>query len=78
MKANHMSTRERLQDRVRKLESKLYDSWYTKPPNPYPFCKGCDKTNVQISIDGRHGKGCYMAGVKKELVYYTNLLLETD
>lgn len=78
MRANHVSKRERLQDRVRKLENKLYGSWYNNPPNPYPFCKGCDKTNVQISIDGKHGSGCSVAGLQKELRYYTNLLLETD
>ena len=77
MKTNNVDRDTRLSARIRNLENKIADIWHKRASNPYPFCKGCGKTNVQVSIEG-HGKGCWVAGVKKEIAYYTNLLLETD
>jgi len=76
MKDNHISVEERLSRRISRMEMRLDsdEAWgQYGDGNPYWYCKGCNKAEPEISISG-HGKGCWVAGLEKEIEYYKNLL----
>lgn len=74
MKANNIPRTERLKNRINKLKGKLCDQWQPNVGgNPYPVCKDCHQTNVQVSMSG-HGWGCKVKGLENELRHYQSLL----
>lgn len=75
MKKNHRSQSERITDHILLLQSRIEQAY--KPygrGNPYWYCSGCNKSQIDISIDGKHHKGCTVAGTEKEIEYYERLL----
>ena len=73
MKANHIPREERIQNRIWKLRFKLGDPWMRTRKRFYPFCKGCDRTNIEVSMYG-HYKGCEVKGLENEIKYYEGLI----
>lgn len=72
MRLNHIPAKIRIQSRVSKLQDRLDGCFNSK--RFYPTCKGCRITNVQLSIDGRHHKGCAYQGLEAQIQYYQSLL----
>lgn len=82
MKANHIPAKERLQQRIAKLE---YSSDEAHVPshsrssgNPYYMCKHCHIHDPELSIQGDHRVGCPLRGVKKQIAHYQRLLVELN
>ena len=76
MRANHISTSERLKQRIQKLKNKYEGMWLENPPSPYPLCASCDMTNVEVSIRDGHRSWCEYSGLEKEIEQYEKLLKE--
>ncbi len=75
MRANHIPRTTRLKHRINRLKRKLCNTTYKVRGNPYYFCRGCDRTSVQISTDS-HGKGCWVKGLENEIAWYEGQLKE--
>lgn len=75
MKANHIPRKERLENRIQKLEYKVGERVPIGKPNPYWMCKYCEQSEPAISYAG-HYKGCPEPGWIKEIAYYKSLLAE--
>lgn len=73
MKANHISAERRLANRISKLEIRLDESFVRIRKRFYPYCKYCDKTNIEVSMNG-HSSYCPIKGIDKEIKYYKDLL----
>ena len=75
MKANHIPAERRLTNRISKLEMRLEEAFKTTRKRFYPYCRYCEKTNIQVSMDG-HQSYCPIKGLDKEIQYYKKLLEE--
>ena len=73
MKANHISAERRLTSRIWKLEARLDNAFKKTRKRFYPYCRHCEKTNVQVSMDG-HARYCPVRGLDQEIQYYKKLL----
>ena len=76
MKANNVPRKERIENRIRNLETKLGYPW--EPiggGNPYMMCVGCGKSMPASTYEG-HYPGCWVKGVEKEIEYYKGLLYD--
>lgn len=75
MKANNRPQKERLREKIAKLETKYWDSRGTTPGNPYVRCKECGVRDPELSIrKGRHFGDCSKAGLLKQIEYYKSIL----
>lgn len=77
MKANHIPVRVRLTQRVKKLELREESCWRRVQGNPYLLCKHCFVSEVEESMGHKHGVGCPMRGLDKQIKYFKKLLQET-
>lgn len=75
MRRNRIPASERLNRRLDALYRKREDARHHPPgSNPYWACRHCGIRDPQLSIDGRHFKGCPMQGVDREIAHYKTLL----
>lgn len=74
MKDNHIPAKDRIRQRIIKMEIKEDSAWVKiGGGNPYLKCKYCQVTNVQESLTG-HYHGCPLKGIDKQIAYFKKLL----
>ena len=77
MRSNHVPVAVRLLARISKLSERIEEAWLTRRGNPYRFCKHCQITTPQLSVNAdRHHRGCPIQGLDKQIEHYRALLLE--
>lgn len=78
MKSNHIPTKERIQNRVDKLEARYNQSRVKgRRGNPYMRCMYCDIHDPELSIqEGKHFGNCPAGGLLKQISYWEKLLKE--
>lgn len=75
MKTNHISTKERLQQRICKLEERVNSAIIKTSKRFYLHCRHCDTDTITIYMED-HKTGCKLRGIDKQIRYYRNLLNE--
>jgi hypothetical protein len=73
MKTNHVPRATRLLQRIYKLEELSSTSMARRGSNPYPICRHCNFSIVEVNLRD-HGKGCPVRGVEKQIAYYRSLI----
>jgi hypothetical protein len=75
MKANHIPAKDRIKRRINRLEVRLDECMIRQRKRFYMFCKECDRTTIQVSMEGHH-KWCSYRGLDAEIRHYKHLLEE--
>ena len=77
MKSNNIPRKIRIQNRIKKLKSKLvqYEPIPYGGRNPYNYCGSCNRSMIEVSYAG-HYKECKVVGIENEIKYYETILKE--
>jgi hypothetical protein len=75
MKTNHVPRAVRIKNRINKLCYRREGIFIRGKGRYYMFCRCCDRTNIQVSMEG-HPHPCRYRGLDKEIAYYRRLLSE--